>query len=67
MLHCIKRTATRLWTDESGASLLEYSVLVGLITAGVIASVIAVANWTGGRWASLSNVLTNTGNGSGGN
>ena len=34
MLHSIKATAIRLWNDESGASLLEYSVLVGLITAG---------------------------------
>ena len=34
MLHSIKTTAIRLWNDESGASLLEYSVLVGLITAG---------------------------------
>jgi pilus assembly protein Flp/PilA len=66
MLHCIKRTATRLWTDESGASLLEYSVLVGLITAGVIGSVIAVAQWTGGRWTNLTNVLNTTGNGNGG-
>ena len=63
MLRCIKWTATRLWTDESGASLLEYSILVGLITAGVIASVIAVANWTSGRWGNLNTVLQGTGNG----
>jgi pilus assembly protein Flp/PilA len=60
MLHCIKRTATRLWRDQSGASLLEYSVLVGLITAGVIGSVIAVAGWTGTRWGNLSNILNTT-------
>ena len=66
MLHCIKRTATRLWSDQSGASLLEYSILVGLITAGVIGSVMAVANWTSGRWTNLNTVLQNTKNGSGG-
>jgi pilus assembly protein Flp/PilA len=65
MLHCIKRTATRLWTDESGASLLEYSILVGLITAGVIASVMAVANWTSGRWTNLNTVLQGTKSGGG--
>ena len=47
MLHCIKSTTVRLWNDESGASLLEYSVLIGLIVAGVVASIVAVANWTG--------------------
>ena len=43
MLHSIKTTAIRLWNDESGASLLEYSVLVGLITAGVVGTVMAVS------------------------
>ena len=64
MLHCIKRSAIRLWNDESGASLLEYSVLVGLITAGVVGTIVTVAQWTGGRWSSLNNVLSGTGNGS---
>ena len=66
MLHCINRTATRLWRDQSGASLLEYSILVGLITAGVIGSVMAVATWTSGRWTNLNTVLQGTKNGGGG-
>jgi pilus assembly protein Flp/PilA len=57
MLHRIKSTVFRLWNDESGASLLEYSVLVGLITAAVIGSVIAVAAWTGTRWTTLLTTL----------
>ena len=36
MLQRIKKTTVRLWNDESGASLLEYSVLIGLIVAGVV-------------------------------
>ena len=47
MLHCIKNTTVRLWNDESGASLLEYSVLIGLIIAGVVTSIVAVANLDG--------------------
>ena len=65
MLHCIKRMANRLWSDQSGASLLEYSILVGLITAGVIGSVMAVATWTSGRWTNLNSVLQGTKNGGG--
>jgi pilus assembly protein Flp/PilA len=64
MLHCIKKSVNRLWNDESGASLLEYSVLVGLIMAGVLASIVAVANWTNTRWTSLNTILQSTGNGS---
>lgn len=49
----IKETAVRLWKDERGASLLEYSILIGLITAGVVTTVIAVGAWAGDQWTSL--------------
>jgi pilus assembly protein Flp/PilA len=58
MLQCIKQSAVRLWKDESGASLLEYSVLVGLITAAVVGTISAVTVWTGGRWTALLATLT---------
>jgi pilus assembly protein Flp/PilA len=60
MLRCIKNTTVRLWTDESGASLLEYSVLIGLIVAGVVGTIVSVASWTGGRWGNLLGVLNNS-------
>jgi pilus assembly protein Flp/PilA len=60
MLHCIKRTARRLWDDESGASLLEYSILVGLIVAGVVATITGVGTWIGGRWNILNTTIHTT-------
>jgi pilus assembly protein Flp/PilA len=57
MLHCIKSAAVRLWTDESGASLLEYSVLVGLITAAVVGTIFGVAGWMGNKWNALQTTL----------
>ena len=57
MLHCIKSAALRLWTDESGASLLEYSVLVGLITAGVVGTILTVSGWVGNKWTTLYGTL----------
>ena len=57
MLHCVKYMAVRLWTDESGASLLEYSVLVGLITAAVVGTLLGVASWMGNKWSNLSATL----------
>jgi pilus assembly protein Flp/PilA len=62
MLRCIKNTTVRLWTDESGASLLEYSVLIGLIVAGVVGTIVTVATWTGTRWTNLLGNLQSTAN-----
>jgi pilus assembly protein Flp/PilA len=59
MLHCIKNAAFRLWTDESGASLLEYSVLVGLITAAVVGVIVGVGGWMGNKWNTLQSTLNN--------
>ena len=43
--------------DESGASLVEYSLLIGLITVGVVALVIAVGGWVGTQWTNLATDL----------
>jgi pilus assembly protein Flp/PilA len=53
-----KATAVRLWKDESGASLLEYSILIGLITAAVIGTIGDVGSWVSGKWTSLLTTLT---------
>ena len=45
MRKTVKDVAVRLWKDERGASLLEYSILIGLITVGVVATVTNVGNW----------------------
>jgi len=52
-----KDVAIRLWKDESGASLLEYSVLIGLITAGVVGTVSTVGTWVGTQWTTLDAAL----------
>ena len=57
MLRHIENIAVRLWNDERGASLLEYSVLVGLITAAVVGTIFGVAGWMGNKWTSLQTTL----------
>jgi pilus assembly protein Flp/PilA len=57
MLRKAKSVAVRLWKDEQGASLLEYSVLIGLIVAGVVATITAVGTWTVTRWDFLKTEL----------
>ena len=57
MRKTVKDVAVRLWKDERGASLLEYSILIGLITVGVVASVTSVGTWMGTKWTALKTAL----------
>jgi pilus assembly protein Flp/PilA len=52
---------SRLGKDEDGASMVEYSVLVGLITVGVIALVVRVGAWITAEWTTLCTTLTTSG------
>jgi Flp pilus assembly pilin Flp len=57
MLHRIKKSAVGLWRDESGASLLEYSLLLAVIMAVTVATVSLVGAWASGKWTSLLTAL----------
>lgn len=47
----------RLSKDDSGASLIEYSILIGLITVAVIAIISGVGEWVTSQWSGLQNAL----------
>ena len=49
----LKKAVHRFAKDQSGAAMIEYSVLVGIITAGVIATVVIVGEWVGNAWTGL--------------
>jgi pilus assembly protein Flp/PilA len=51
---------TRLSKDEEGAAMVEYSVLVGIITVGVIALVVRVGAWVTAEWTTLCTTLSTT-------
>lgn len=53
-----KTLAIALLKDESGASLLEYSVLIGLITAAVIGTISSVSDQISLIWSNLLTTLT---------
>jgi Flp pilus assembly pilin Flp len=53
----LKKLLTRLWRDERGAPLTEYTILIGLIAVGVITLVVLVAGWIGGVWTNLHSIL----------
>lgn len=43
--------------DENGAAMVEYTILLGIITVAVIASVVIVGGWVSTQWTTLSGQL----------
>ena len=52
-----KRVLRRLQSDEGGAALVEYTVLLGILLVAVIATIIAVGGWVNGKWTALNAAL----------
>lgn len=50
----LRSLMTRLAKNESGAALVEYSILIGLITAAVIATIVLVGDWVQAAWTTLN-------------
>ena len=44
----------QLKTDEDGASLIEYTVLLAILLVAVIAIIAAVGGWVNRTWANLN-------------
>ena len=47
----------RLKSDEDGASLIEYTVLLAILLVAVIAIIAAVGKWVNSTWATLNNTI----------
>ena len=47
----------RLKSDEEGAALIEYSILIGLIAAAVIVAIGAISIWIQDKWETLQGAL----------
>ena len=48
----------RLGKDEEGASLVEYTVLLGILLIAVIATIGLVGTWINGKWTALQGQLS---------
>jgi pilus assembly protein Flp/PilA len=44
--------------DVSGAALVEYSLLIGLITVAVVATIVLVGGWVALQWTNLNTAIT---------
>lgn len=43
--------------EEDGAAMVEYTVLLGIITVATIGTIILVGTWVSGQWTALEGVL----------
>lgn len=56
----IAKAQTALWQfkkDQSGAALVEYSILIGLITVAAIVAIGAVGVWVALQWGNLQTTI----------
>ena len=47
----------RFLKNSAGASLIEYSILIGLVTAVILGIIIVIGTWMGNAWQSLNTNL----------
>ena len=48
---------SRFKSDEKGASLIEYTVLLAILLVAVIAIIAGVGKWISSEWAALSTAI----------
>jgi pilus assembly protein Flp/PilA len=58
----LKSSLTKLYRDESGTALMEYSLLLGMVVVAVIAIVVFAGQWVSAQWTALSSGLATTPN-----
>ena len=56
----MKSILKKFVAEESGAAMVEYSILIGIITAAAITLIIAVGAYVTGAWTALCDNLATT-------
>ena len=54
----ISQLMGRLYRDEEGAALVEYTVLLGIMLVAVITTISLVGGWMTNKWTALWNALS---------
>ena len=47
----------RFICDQGGAALVEYTVLLAILLVAVLSSIVLVASWISGQWATFFGLL----------
>ena len=56
-MYSVVNLIKRLKSDEDGAALIEYTVLLAILLVAVIAIIGAVGAWVNTQWANLNNAI----------
>jgi pilus assembly protein Flp/PilA len=56
-MRSIVKLINQLKSDENGAALIEYTVLLGILLVAVIAVIGGVGGWVSKEWASLNTAI----------
>jgi len=48
---------TQFAQEESGAAMVEYSILIGIIAGAAILAILAIGGWVSGRFGGLCDTL----------
>ena len=56
-MRSIVNLMNQLRSDEDGAALIEYTVLLGILLIAVIAIIGGVGKWVSTEWASLNSTI----------
>jgi pilus assembly protein Flp/PilA len=56
-MRSLVKLVKQLKSDENGASLIEYTVLLAILLVAVIAVIAGVGGWISTEWASLSTAI----------
>lgn len=57
----MRKLIAKFAREEDGAAMVEYTVLLGIITVAVIGAIIFVGGWVGTQWSTLETKLTPAG------
>lgn len=57
VVNAAKARLQQLRDDESGASLIEYSLLIGLISVVIVGAIVTIGTTLNGKWTSLNTTL----------
>ena len=53
----VVKLMNQLKSDEDGAALIEYTVLLGVLLVAVVAIIVAVGTWVSKEWTSLNSAI----------
>lgn len=53
-----KNIWNKFWSDESGATAIEYGLIAALVALAMVAGLSSLSGGTGGAWAGLSEDVT---------